>query len=100
MNNAYYNVFRARLYLHKNTDQIRFFGCFEFFEIKSNKNIFSIYQNENEIILRMGTQFHVKCDALMQSNGSHIVHLIQNNDDDGMNRRKIILHQLRMMISQ
>jgi sugar lactone lactonase YvrE len=40
------------------------------------------YENENEIILKMGTQFRVKCDPLMQSNGSHIVHLIQINDDD------------------
>ncbi len=37
---------------------------------------------ENEIILKMGTQFRVKCDPLMQSNGSYIVHLIEINDDD------------------
>jgi hypothetical protein len=40
------------------------------------------FENENEIILKMGTQFRVKCDPLAQSNGSHIVHLIEINDDD------------------
>jgi hypothetical protein len=40
------------------------------------------FENENEIILKMGTQFRVKCDPLTQSNGSHIVHLIEINDDD------------------
>ncbi|CAF3061419.1 unnamed protein product [Rotaria socialis] len=35
------------------------------------------YENENEIILRMGSQFHVKSDSLDQSNGSHVVHLIE-----------------------
>src|SRR5277367_3443019 len=40
------------------------------------------YENENEIILKMGTQFRVKCDPLVQSNGSYIVHLIEINDDD------------------
>ena len=40
------------------------------------------FENENEIILKMGTQFRVKCDPLVQSNGSQIVHLIEINDDD------------------
>jgi len=40
------------------------------------------YENENEIILRMGTQFRVKCDSLEQSNGLHIVHLIEIDDDE------------------
>ena len=37
---------------------------------------------ENEIILRMGAQFRVKSDLLEQSNGSHIVHLIEIDDDE------------------
>ncbi len=40
------------------------------------------YENEEEIILRIGTQFRVKCDALEQSNGSHIVHLIEVDNND------------------
>jgi hypothetical protein len=40
------------------------------------------YQNEDEIILRMGSQFRVKCDALIQANGSTIVHLIEIDDTD------------------
>lgn len=39
------------------------------------------YENENEVILRMGTQLHVKCDALEQSNGSYIVHLTEVDDN-------------------
>ena len=40
------------------------------------------YENEDEVILRMGTKFHVKGDALAQSNGSFIVHLIEIDDND------------------
>ena len=40
------------------------------------------YENEDEIILRMGTQFRVKSNALDQSNGSHIVHLIEIDDNN------------------
>ena len=40
------------------------------------------YENEDEVILRLGTQFRVKADPLEQSNGSHIVHLIEIDDDD------------------
>ena len=35
------------------------------------------YENEDEIILRMGTQFRVKSDTLDHPNGSHVVHLIE-----------------------
>ncbi|CAF0743707.1 unnamed protein product [Adineta steineri] len=38
------------------------------------------YESEDEIILRMGTQFRVKYDTLEQSNGSHIVHLVEIDD--------------------
>ncbi|CAF3346678.1 unnamed protein product [Rotaria sp. Silwood2] len=37
------------------------------------------YENEDEIILRMGSQFRVKSDVLKQSNGSLLVHLIEND---------------------
>ncbi|CAF1351956.1 unnamed protein product [Rotaria sordida] len=40
------------------------------------------YENENEIILQMGSQFRVKSDPLDQSNGSHLVHLIEIDDND------------------
>jgi hypothetical protein len=43
------------------------------------------YENEDEIILKIGTQFRVKSNALDYSNGSHVVHLIEiddNNDDE------------------
>ena len=42
------------------------------------------YENENEIILRMGTQFRVKIHPSEQSNGSYLVHLVEivDNDDD------------------
>ncbi|CAF4004090.1 unnamed protein product, partial [Rotaria sordida] len=40
------------------------------------------YENENEVILRMGSQFRVKSDPLEQSNGSHVVHLIEIDDND------------------
>ncbi|CAF1278832.1 unnamed protein product [Rotaria sordida] len=40
------------------------------------------YESENEVILRMGSQFRVKSDPLEQSNGSHLVHLIEIDDND------------------
>ncbi|CAF3876619.1 unnamed protein product [Adineta steineri] len=40
------------------------------------------YKDEDEIILRMGTQFRVKSNTLEQSNGSHIVHLVEIDDND------------------
>ncbi|CAF4380790.1 unnamed protein product, partial [Rotaria sp. Silwood2] len=40
------------------------------------------YETEDEIILRMGSQFRVKSDPLDQSNGSHLVHLIEIDDND------------------
>ena len=40
------------------------------------------YENEDEIILRMGTQFRVKSNPLEQKNGSILVHLIQIDDSD------------------
>jgi len=35
------------------------------------------YEREDEVILRMGTQFRVKSDPLNHPNSSHVVHLIE-----------------------
>ncbi|CAF1463824.1 unnamed protein product [Rotaria sp. Silwood1] len=40
------------------------------------------YEHEDEVILRMGSQFRVKSDPLKQSNCSHIVQLIEIDDDN------------------
>jgi hypothetical protein len=40
------------------------------------------YESEDEVILRMGSQFRVKSKPLVLTNGSHIVHLIEVVDDD------------------
>ncbi|CAF5161688.1 unnamed protein product, partial [Rotaria magnacalcarata] len=40
------------------------------------------FQNEEEVILRMGTEFRVKGDPLDQSNGSYIVNLIEIDDSN------------------
>ncbi|CAF4039247.1 unnamed protein product [Rotaria sp. Silwood1] len=40
------------------------------------------YENEDEIILRMGNRFRVKSDILKQSNGSYLVHLIELGDNN------------------
>ncbi|CAF3250236.1 unnamed protein product, partial [Rotaria sp. Silwood2] len=40
------------------------------------------YENEDEIILRMGSQFRVKSDTLDQLHGSHVVHLIEIDDNN------------------
>jgi hypothetical protein len=44
------------------------------------------YENEDEVILKMGTQFRVKGDPLEQTNGSYLVHLAEmdNNNDEPM----------------
>ncbi|CAF1517125.1 unnamed protein product [Adineta ricciae] len=42
------------------------------------------FQNENEVILKMGTDFRVESNALDHPNGSFVVHLIEiDHDDDG-----------------
>jgi hypothetical protein len=40
------------------------------------------YENEDEVILRMGTQFRVKSNALDHPYGSHVVHLVEINDNN------------------
>ncbi|CAF5146329.1 unnamed protein product [Rotaria sp. Silwood1] len=53
-------------------------------EAVSGKTIsgYTEYKEEDEVILRIGSQFRVKSDPLDQSNGSHIVHLIEIDDND------------------
>ena len=66
-----------------------------FLQNKSNSTLFLIevvngkkvsgyteFENEDEIILRIGTEFRVKSNPLKRSDGSHTVHLIENIDDD------------------
>ncbi|CAF4184387.1 unnamed protein product, partial [Rotaria sordida] len=40
------------------------------------------HESEDEIILRMGSRFLVKSDVLEQSNGLHLVHLIELGDNN------------------
>ena len=40
------------------------------------------FENEDEVILRMGVEFRVKGNPLKQANGSYLVHLIQIDEDD------------------
>lgn len=40
------------------------------------------YVNEDEIILQMGTRLRVKSNALEQSNSSHVVDLIEVDDNN------------------
>lgn len=40
------------------------------------------YEDEDEVILKIGTQFRVKADPLKRADGTHTVHLIEIDDDD------------------
>jgi hypothetical protein len=53
-------------------------------EAVNGKNVsgYTEYENEDEVILRMGSEFRVKSKPLAQPNGSYIVHLIEVVDDD------------------
>ncbi|CAF1222604.1 unnamed protein product [Rotaria magnacalcarata] len=57
-------------------------------EAINGKNVsgYTEYESEDEVILQMGTEFHVKSDPLDQSNGSYVVHLIEigNNNDQAL----------------
>ena len=64
-------------------------------EVINGKKIsgYTEYPSEEEVILRIGTQFCVKGDPLEQSNGSHIVHLSEiddNDDDDNDNAKPLV----------
>ena len=77
----------------------------QFLQSKNNSTLFLIevvngkkvsgyteYEGEDEVILRIGTEFRVKADPLKRADGSHTVHLIeiQDNDDDQPSvRRKL-----------
>ncbi|CAF1234185.1 unnamed protein product [Rotaria sordida] len=43
---------------------------------------YSALKNEGEVILRMGTEFRVKSNALDHPYGSHVVHLIEVDDNN------------------
>ncbi|CAF3504343.1 unnamed protein product [Rotaria socialis] len=43
---------------------------------------YTAHESEDEVILRMGTEFRVKSDPLDQSNGSYVVHLIETDDNN------------------
>ncbi|CAF0922483.1 unnamed protein product [Adineta steineri] len=43
---------------------------------------YTAYESEDEVVLKIGTQFRVKSDPLEQSNQSHIVHLMEIDDND------------------
>ncbi len=53
-------------------------------EAVNGKNVsgYTAYENEDEIILRMGTKLHVESNALDHPNGSYIVHLIEVDNGD------------------
>ncbi|CAF4545039.1 unnamed protein product [Rotaria socialis] len=40
------------------------------------------YESEDEIILRIGTELHVKSDPSIQPNGSFLVHLVEVDDEN------------------
>ncbi|CAF0798963.1 unnamed protein product [Adineta steineri] len=42
---------------------------------------YTAYESEDEVVLKIGTQFRVKSDPLEQSNQSHIVHLMEIDDN-------------------
>ncbi|CAF1672958.1 unnamed protein product, partial [Adineta ricciae] len=50
----------------------------------NGKNVsgYTAYEDENEIILPIGSHFRVKGDSLEQSNQSYLVHLIEIDDND------------------
>ncbi|CAF4071696.1 unnamed protein product [Adineta steineri] len=46
---------------------------------------YTVHESEHEIILRIGTQFRVKSNALDHPNGSYHVHLIEINEENNDN---------------
>ncbi|CAF1560505.1 unnamed protein product [Adineta steineri] len=53
---------------------------------------YTAYEDEDEVILPIGTQFRVKSNPLKQSNDSHIVHLIEINDDQDVTSEMDQMH--------
>ena len=67
----------------------------QFLQSKNNSTLFLIevingkkvsgyteYEAEDEVVLRIGTEFRVKADPLKRADGSHTVHLIEIQDDE------------------
>ncbi|UJR12429.1 hypothetical protein I4U23_016605 [Adineta vaga] len=42
---------------------------------------YTAFENEDEVVLKIGTEFRVKSNALNHPNGSYVVHLIEIGDD-------------------
>ncbi|CAF1391410.1 unnamed protein product [Adineta steineri] len=42
---------------------------------------YTAFKNEDEVVLKIGTEFRVKSNALNHPNGSYVVHLIEISDD-------------------
>ena len=53
-------------------------------EAKNGKKVsgYTVYENEEEVILTIGTQLRVKSNSLEHASGLHVVHLIEIDDDD------------------
>ncbi|CAF3150188.1 unnamed protein product, partial [Rotaria sp. Silwood2] len=53
-------------------------------EAVNGKNVsgYTAYENQGEIILGIGTQLRVKSNALDNPQGSHIIHLVEIDDND------------------
>ncbi|CAF0826545.1 unnamed protein product [Adineta steineri] len=56
-------------------------------EAVNGKNVsgYTAHESEDEIILRMGTEFRVKSNSLDHPNGSYVVHLMEIDDNDNDN---------------
>ncbi|CAF0796619.1 unnamed protein product [Adineta steineri] len=62
-------------------------------EVLNGKKVsgYTEHESEHEIILRMGTEFRVKSDALEHPEGSYHVHLIEINDENNDNNHALTL---------
>jgi hypothetical protein len=71
-------------------------------EAVNGKKVFGYteYESEDEIILRIGSQFRVKSKPLAQSNGSHIVHLIEVVDDDDEDDQSLASAMKKIHVSE
>ncbi|CAF0791070.1 unnamed protein product [Adineta steineri] len=57
---------------------------------------YTAHESEDEIILRMGTEFRVKSNALDHPNGSYLVHLIEINDDNNHTKLALSVNQIQL----
>ncbi|CAF1070923.1 unnamed protein product [Adineta steineri] len=58
------------------------------------------YESEDEIILRLGTEFRVKSNALDHPNGSYLVHLIEIDEKNNDNNHTTVASSLASAIYQ